>query len=144
MANGQRIAVVGATGAVGQTVLKILEDRNFPVRDIRLLASARSVGKKMTFKGEQLPVEEVTADSFKGIDFAFFSAGGDQSKKFAQHVVKAGAIMIDKSSAFRMWLPEKIRHQGLHPATREESRRVVLGHDGRRRDDGVSPCSEKV
>lgn len=102
MANGQRVAVVGATGAVGQTVLKILEDRNFPVRDIRLLASARSVGKKMTFKGEQLPVEEVTADSFKGIDFAFFSAGGDQSKKFAQHVVKAGAIMIDKSSAFRM------------------------------------------
>ena len=102
MANGQRIAVVGATGAVGQTVLKILEDRNFPVRDIRLLASARSVGKKMTFKGEQLPVEEVTADSFKGIDFAFFSAGGEQSKKFAQHVVKAGAIMIDKSSAFRM------------------------------------------
>lgn len=102
MANGQRVAVVGATGAVGQTVLKILEERNFPVRDIRLLASARSVGKKMTFKGEQLPVEEVTAESFKGIDFAFFSAGGDQSKKFAQHVVNAGAIMIDKSSAFRM------------------------------------------
>ena len=102
MANGQRVAVVGATGAVGQTTLKILEERNFPVRDIRLLASARSVGKKMTFKGEQIPVEEVTAESFKGIDFAFFSAGGEQSKKFAQHVVKAGAIMIDKSSAFRM------------------------------------------
>jgi aspartate-semialdehyde dehydrogenase len=102
MANGQRVAVVGATGAVGQTTLKILEERNFPVRDIRLLASARSVGKKMSFKGEQIPVEEVTAESFKGIDFAFFSAGGEQSKKFAQHVVKAGAIMIDKSSAFRM------------------------------------------
>jgi aspartate-semialdehyde dehydrogenase len=102
MANGQRIAVVGATGAVGQTTLRILEERNFPVRDIRLLASARSVGKKLAFKGEQLPVEEVTAESFKGIDFAFFSAGGEQSKKFAPHVVKAGAIMIDKSSAFRM------------------------------------------
>ena len=102
MANGQRVAVVGATGAVGQTTLKLLEERNFPLRDIRLLASARSVGKKMTFKGEQLPVKEVTADSFKGIDFAFFSAGGEQSRKFAQHVVKAGAIMIDKSSAFRM------------------------------------------
>jgi aspartate-semialdehyde dehydrogenase len=102
MANGQRIAVVGATGAVGQTTLKILEERNFPVREIRLLASARSVGRKLTFKGEQLPVAEVTAESFKGIDFAFFSAGGEQSKKFAQQVVKAGAIMIDKSSAFRM------------------------------------------
>jgi aspartate-semialdehyde dehydrogenase len=102
MANEQVVAVVGATGAVGQTTLKLLEDRNFPVRDIRLLASARSVGKKMTFKGEQIPVQEVTAESFKGIDFAFFSAGGEQSKKFAQHVVKAGAIMIDKSSAFRM------------------------------------------
>ncbi len=102
MANGQRVAVVGATGAVGQTTLKLLEERNFPVRDIRLLASARSIGKKLTFKGEQLSVEEVTAESFKGIDFAFFSAGGEQSKKFAQHVVNAGAIMIDKSSAFRM------------------------------------------
>jgi aspartate-semialdehyde dehydrogenase len=102
MANGQVVAVVGATGAVGQTTLKLLEDRNFPLRDIRLLASARSVGKKMTFKGEQLPVAEVTAESFTGIDFAFFSAGGEQSKKFAPHVVKAGAIMIDKSSAFRM------------------------------------------
>ncbi len=80
MANGQRVAVVGATGAVGQTTLKLLEERNFPIRVIRLLASARSVGKKLTFKGEQLPVAEVTAESFKGIDFAFFSAGGEQSK----------------------------------------------------------------
>jgi len=102
MANGQRVAVVGATGAVGQTTLKILEERNFPVRDIRLLASARSIGKKMTFKGESLPVEAVSAESFKGIDIAFFSAGGSQSKQFAPIAVKAGAIVIDKSSAFRM------------------------------------------
>jgi len=102
MANGQRVAVVGATGAVGQTTLKILEERNFPVREIRLLASARSIGKKMTFKGESLPVDAVSAESFKGIDIAFFSAGGNQSKQFAPIAVKAGAVVIDKSSAFRM------------------------------------------
>ena len=102
MANGHRVAVVGATGAVGQTTLKLLEERNFPVRDIRLFASARSIGKKLTFKGESIPVEVVRGDSFKGIDFAFFSAGGSQSKEFAPIAVKAGAVVIDKSSAFRM------------------------------------------
>ncbi len=102
MANGQVVAVVGATGAVGQTTLKLLEERNFPVRDIRLFASARSLGKKLTFKGESLPVEVVSTESFKGIDFAFFSAGGSQSKELAPHAVKAGAVVIDKSSAFRM------------------------------------------
>jgi aspartate-semialdehyde dehydrogenase len=102
MANGQRVAVVGATGAVGQTILKLLEERNFPVRDIRLFASARSIGKKLTFKGESLTVDAVGAESFKGIDIAFFSAGGSQSKEFAPLAVKAGAVVIDKSSAFRM------------------------------------------
>ncbi len=102
MANGQRVAVVGATGAVGQTTLKILEERNFPLRDIRLLASARSIGKKLSFKGESLRVDAVSAESFKGIDIAFFSAGGAQSKEFAPAAVKAGAVVIDKSSAFRM------------------------------------------
>jgi aspartate-semialdehyde dehydrogenase len=102
MANGQVVAVVGATGAVGQTTLKLLEERNFPVRDIRLFASARSLGKKLTFKGESLPVEVVSTESFKGIDFAFFSAGGSQSKELAPYAVKAGAVVIDKSSAFRM------------------------------------------
>jgi aspartate-semialdehyde dehydrogenase len=102
MPTGHVVAVVGATGAVGQTTLKLLEERNFPVRDIRLFASARSIGKKLTFKGESIPVEVVSADSFKGIDFAFFSAGGTQSKEFAPHAIKAGAIVIDKSSAFRM------------------------------------------
>jgi aspartate-semialdehyde dehydrogenase len=102
MANGQRVAVVGATGAVGQTTLKLLEERNFPVREIRLFASARSIGKKLTFKGESIPVEVVSSDSFKGIDIAFFSAGGSQSKEFAPLAVKAGAVVVDKSSAFRM------------------------------------------
>jgi len=87
---------------VGQTTLKILEEPNFPVRDIRLLASARSIGKKLTFKCESLPVDAVSTESFKGIDIAFFSAGGSQSKEFAPLAVKAGAVVIDKSSAFRM------------------------------------------
>jgi aspartate-semialdehyde dehydrogenase len=102
MANGQRVAVVGATGAVGQTTLRLLEERNFPVRDIRLFASPRSIGKKLTFRGESLPVEVVVGDCFKGIDIAFFSAGGSQSKEFAPLAVKAGALVVDKSTAFRM------------------------------------------
>jgi aspartate-semialdehyde dehydrogenase len=102
MPSPQKIAVVGATGAVGQTTLKILEQRNFPVRELTPLASARSVGKNATFKGESIPIKEVTRDSFKGIDIAFFSAGGPQSREFAPHAVAAGAIVIDKSSAFRM------------------------------------------
>lgn len=102
MASGRRIAVVGATGAVGQTTLKLLEERNFPVGDIRLYASERSVGKKMKFKGEELAVQKIDAGAFKGIDFAFFSAGGAQSREFAPAAVKAGATVIDKSSAFRM------------------------------------------
>jgi aspartate-semialdehyde dehydrogenase len=102
MASGQRIAVVGATGAVGQTTLKILEQRNFPVRELRAYASARSVGKTVTFKGESLPVHQLDAGSFKGIDIALFSAGADQSREFAPIAVKAGAVVVDKSSAFRM------------------------------------------
>lgn len=102
MASGQRIAVVGATGAVGQTTLRLLHERKFPVRDLRAFASARSAGKKLTFAGESITVEALTADSFKGIDIALFSAGSDQSRQFAPVAVKAGAVVIDKSSAFRM------------------------------------------
>src|SRR5882672_10374083 len=102
MANGNRIAIVGATGAVGQTVLQILEQRNFPVSRLRAFASARSAGKTVKFKGESIPVEVLSENSFKDADFAFFSAGSDQSKKYAPLAVKAGAIVIDKSSAFRM------------------------------------------
>ena len=94
--------MVGATGAVGQTTLKILEQRNFPVRELRAYASARSVGKTVTFKGESLPVNQLDAASFKGIDIALFSAGADQSREFAKAAVRAGAIVVDKSSAFRM------------------------------------------
>ncbi|MFZ0247711.1 aspartate-semialdehyde dehydrogenase [Candidatus Binatus sp.] len=102
MASGQRIAVVGATGAVGQTTLKILEQRKFPIRELRAYASERSAGKTVTFAGEPITVRRLDAGSFKGIDIALFSAGSAQSREFAPIAVKAGAIVVDKSSAFRM------------------------------------------
>ncbi len=96
------VAVAGATGAVGVEMLKTLEKRNFPVKNLKLLASARSAGKTMDFKGEKIVIEELTKDSFKNVDIALFSAGGDISKEFAPAVVESGAVMIDNSSAFRM------------------------------------------
>ena len=102
MSNGYNVAVAGATGAVGVEMLKTLEKRNFPVKNLKLLASSRSAGRKMTFKGEEMVIEELTHDSFKGIDIALFSAGGGISKEFRQSVTDAGAVMVDNSSAFRM------------------------------------------
>ena len=96
------VALAGATGAVGAEFLKLLEERDFPLASLSLLASARSVGKTITFKGKELPVTELTEDSFKGCDIAFFSAGGGRSKQYAQAAVQAGAVVIDNSSAFRM------------------------------------------
>ncbi len=97
-----KIAIVGVTGAVGQTTLKILEERKFPVGDLRAFASERSVGKTVTFKGEQVRVQTVGPGAFDGIDVAFFSAGSGQSREYAPQAVKAGAVVVDKSSAFRM------------------------------------------
>lgn len=102
MASGQRVAVVGATGAVGQTTLKLLKERNFPVRDLRAFASERSAGKTVKFGDDAITVERLDAAAFKGIDLAFFSAGGPQSREFAPAAVSAGTVVIDKSSAFRM------------------------------------------
>jgi len=102
MGRGYSIAIVGATGAVGVEMIKTLEKRNFPVSRIKLLASHRSIGKKLVFQGEQTPVEELTHDSFKGVEIALFSAGAARSKEFAPSAVKAGAIVVDNSSAFRM------------------------------------------
>ena len=102
MASGMVVAVVGVTGAVGQTTLKILEERKFPVRALRAFASARSAGRTVTFKGEAIRVDAAGPDSFKGVELALFSAGSAQSRELAPLAVKAGAIVIDKSSAFRM------------------------------------------
>jgi aspartate-semialdehyde dehydrogenase len=102
MASGLSIAVVGATGAAGQTTLRILEERKFPVRELRAFASERSVGKTVTFRGEPIPIQRIEPTAFRGVDIAFCSAGSAQSKEYAPMIVKAGAIVIDKSNAFRM------------------------------------------
>ena len=98
----KHLAIVGATGAVGIEMLRVLERRNFPVASLRLLASPRSAGKKLSFRGEELTVEALTPESFSGIEIALFSAGGGISREFAPHAVKAGAVVVDNSSAFRM------------------------------------------
>lgn len=96
------VAVAGATGLVGQQILRTLEERRFPVKSIKLLASERSKGKRLTFNGEDLPVEVLSEDSFKGVDVALFSAGGATSKRFAPHAAGDGCVVIDNSSAWRM------------------------------------------
>ena len=96
-----RVAIAGATGAVGVEILKCLEQRNFPLSELKLLASHRSVGKKMIFRGREIAVEELTADSFAGEDVALFSAGGDISRQFAPIAAAAGCVVVDNSSAFR-------------------------------------------
>lgn len=97
-----KVAVVGATGAVGNAMISILEERDFPVKSLKLLASERSEGKKLSFKGEEIAVEKLTEDSFGGIEIALFSAGGARSKQFAPAAVRAGAVVIDNTNAFRM------------------------------------------
>src|SRR5882757_3057689 len=102
MNRNPHVAVVGATGAVGIEMIKTLEKRNFPVGKLTLFASTRSAGKKLKFRGEDITVKELTKDSFAGIDIALFSAGGGISKDFAPAAVKAGCVVVDNSSAFRM------------------------------------------
>ena len=102
MSAGMTVAVVGATGAAGQTTLRILEERKFPVRELRCFASERSVGTTVTFQGEPVPVRRVEASAFKGVDLAFCSAGSAQAREYAPMIVRAGAIVIDKSNAWRM------------------------------------------
>ncbi len=96
------VAIVGATGAVGTEFLNLLEQREFPLASLRVLASERSVGRTVFFKGRPYPVELLTERAFEGIDLALFSAGGKRSIEFAPHAVAAGALVIDNSSAFRM------------------------------------------
>lgn len=98
----KNIAVVGATGAVGVEILRVLERRKFPVGTLKLLASERSVGKKLDFNGKPYTVELLSAEAFKGIDIAFFSAGATRSREFVPAAKAAGAVVVDNSSAFRM------------------------------------------
>jgi aspartate-semialdehyde dehydrogenase len=96
------VAVVGATGAVGREMLEILEERKFPVSELIALASERSEGERVEFKGKNIVVRQLSRDSFKDVDLAFFSAGAELSLEFAPEAVKSGAVVIDNSSAFRM------------------------------------------
>ncbi len=96
------IAVAGATGAVGNQMIACLEERNFPIKSVRLLASSRSVGRELRFRGDLIAVEELTEDSFKEVDIAIFSAGGGTSEKFAPFAAKDGCVVVDNSSAWRM------------------------------------------
>src|SRR5881394_2780326 len=102
MNRNPHVAVVGATGAVGIEMIKTLEKRNFPVGELTLLASARSAGKTLKFRGEDITVKELTKDAFKGTDIALFSAGGSISKEYAPIAAQTGCVVIDNSSAFRM------------------------------------------
>lgn len=95
------VAVVGATGLVGGTFLKVLKEYNFPIANLKLLASSRSAGKVIDYNGKEIIVEELTENSFKGVEIALFSAGGDVSRKFAPIAAESGAVVIDNSSAFR-------------------------------------------
>jgi aspartate-semialdehyde dehydrogenase len=117
------VAIVGATGAVGQEFLTVLAERKFPIKSLRLLASARSAGKKINFNGQPHTVEELTKESFKGIQIAFFSAGGSVSREFAPLAVAAGAVVIDNTSAFRM-------KQGIPLVVPEVNPQQIARHSG--------------
>lgn len=98
----KHVAIVGATGAVGQEMIRVLEQRNFPVGKLTLLASKRSAGTTLRFKGQEIAVQELTESSFSGVEVALFSAGASTSRQYGPAAVKAGAVVVDNSSAFRM------------------------------------------
>ena len=115
---GYTVAVVGATGAVGAQMIKMLEESTLPIDKIRYLASARSAGKVLQFKGQDVTIEETTEDAFEGVDIALFSAGGSTSAKYAPYAVKAGAVVVDNTSYFRKiqmchWLYLRSMHMRL-------------------------------
>jgi len=102
MKKNPHVAIVGATGAVGQEFIHVMDRRNFPFGELTLLASARSAGKTVTFRGKEYLIKELKEDSFEGVDIALFSAGGSISKKYGPIAAKAGCVVVDNSSAFRM------------------------------------------
>ncbi|MGB7248933.1 MAG: aspartate-semialdehyde dehydrogenase [Phormidesmis sp.] len=125
MPDSYNVAVLGATGAVGTELLQLLEERNFPIRTLKLLASSRSVGKTLPFKGREIAVEAVSAEAFKGVEIVLASAGGSTSKKWAQAIVDAGALMIDNSSAFRMDASVPLVVPEVNPETAEAHRGII-------------------
>ncbi|MCK5232923.1 MAG: aspartate-semialdehyde dehydrogenase [Desulfobulbaceae bacterium] len=121
------VAVAGATGAVGGAMLDVLARRDFPIRELRLLASHRSVGKTLKFKGEEIPVQLLTKDSFSDIDVALFSAGAARSLEFAPAAADAGAVVVDNSSGFRMEpdIPLVVPEVNAHAIARYKKRGII-------------------
>lgn len=119
------VAVVGVTGAVGQQIIKLLDERNFPINQLKLLASKRSAGKTVSFKDRSIVIEEATPQSFEGIDIVFLSAGGDVSKDLIPHAVKAGAVCIDNTSAYRMDPETPLVVPEVNPGKIKENKGII-------------------
>jgi aspartate-semialdehyde dehydrogenase len=125
MSTGFHVAIVGATGAVGAELIQLLEQREFPLRGLKLLASAKSAGKVFKFKGEEIPVETLSKDSFRSVDIALFSAGASVSRELAPEAVSAGAVVIDNSSAFRMEQDVPLVVPEINPADIQKHRGII-------------------
>ncbi|OUC12567.1 MAG: aspartate-semialdehyde dehydrogenase [Alkalinema sp. CACIAM 70d] len=125
MSQSYRVAILGATGAVGTELLTLLEERQFPVSELKLLASARSAGLTLSFRGQDIPVEAVSEDSFKGVDIVLASAGASISKAWVDRIVAAGAVMIDNSSAFRMVPEVPLVVPEVNPEAAKEHKGVI-------------------
>ena len=147
--SGFHVAVVGATGAVGQQIIKTLENREFPISQLSLLSSARSAGIKVQVNGTEYTVQEAKPESFKGVDIALFSAGGSVSKELAPHAVKHGAIVVDNTSAFRMdenvplVVPEVnekdlLKHNGIIANPNCSTIQMVVALEPIRKKDGLN------
>src|SRR5207302_8415089 len=125
-----KVAIAGATGAVGGEMIKVLEEREFPVSELVPLASERSEGQKLEFRGEEVIVKRLKPDSFAGVDVALFSPGASVSREFAPHAARAGAVVIDNSSAFRMdndvplVVPE-VNPRDVEQALKQGARRII-------------------
>lgn len=122
---GLNVAIVGATGAVGQEFLRLFEERDFPVGSLKLLASERSVGKELHYKGQAIQIEKATVDAFAGVDVAFFSAGATRSRALAPAALAAGALVIDNSSAFRMDPDVPLVVPEVNPETLTADKRLI-------------------
>ncbi len=125
MADSYNVAILGATGAVGTELLALLEERDFPLKSLKLLASPRSAGSEISFKGRAIAVEAVSAEAFQGVDIVLASAGGSTSKEWAKDIVAAGALMIDNSSAFRMDSSVPLVVPEVNPAAAEQHRGII-------------------
>ncbi|MGB0562702.1 MAG: aspartate-semialdehyde dehydrogenase, partial [Spirulinaceae cyanobacterium] len=119
------VAILGATGAVGTELVRLLEERNFPLKELRLLASPRSAGRQISFRGQSLTVKPVKAESFQGVDVVLASAGGSTSKEWAAIAVSAGAVVIDNSSAFRMQADVPLVVPEINPAAAQNHSGII-------------------